>query len=70
MIPGTSVFLLFIYLFFPLRTWGASHYEAFSVLRVENKPAPEFSLASVNRRNVSLSDYRGKAVLLGFFKTF
>lgn len=45
-------------------------YEDLSVVRVEKKPAPDFSLPSVNGKAVSLSDYRGKAVLVGFFKTF
>lgn len=45
-------------------------YEALSVLRVEKTPAPDFSLPSVDGETISLSDYRGKAVLVGFFKTF
>ena len=44
--------------------------EAFSVLRIEKKPAPDFSLPQVNGKTVRLADYRGKVVLLGFFKTF
>jgi len=49
---------------------GADPYEALSALRIDTKPAPDFSLPSVDGREVRLSDYRGKVVLLGFFKTF
>jgi cytochrome oxidase Cu insertion factor (SCO1/SenC/PrrC family) len=49
---------------------AADPYEALSVLRVEAKPAPDFSLLSVDGRKVSLSNYSGKVVLLGFFQTF
>ena len=52
------------------RAHAADPYEAFSVLRVKAKPAPGFSLPSVDARRVSLSDYRGNVVLLGFFQTF
>lgn len=51
-------------------THAAGPYEALSVLRVEAKPAPDFSLPQVGGKTVRLSDYRGKVVLLGFFKTF
>lgn len=54
----------------PLVTLAADPYEAFSVLRIEKKPAPEFSLPAVNGRQVKLLDDRGKVILLGFFKTF
>jgi len=45
-------------------------YEALSVLRIEKKPAPDFSLPQVNGKTVGLSAYRRNFVLLGFFKTF
>jgi cytochrome oxidase Cu insertion factor (SCO1/SenC/PrrC family) len=48
----------------------ADPHGAFSALRTEAKPAPDFSLAQVNGKTVRLSDYRGNVVLLGFFKTF
>jgi cytochrome oxidase Cu insertion factor (SCO1/SenC/PrrC family) len=54
----------------PLWTHAADPYETFSVLQVEKKPAPDFSLPQVTGKTVSLSDYRGKVILLGFFKTF
>lgn len=49
---------------------AADPYETLSVLRTEKKPAPYFSLPSVDGKAVSLSDYKGKVVLLGFFQTF
>jgi len=45
-------------------------YEALSVLRIEKKLAPNFSLPQVGGKMVRLSDHKGKVVLLGFFKTF
>jgi CHASE2 domain-containing sensor protein len=54
----------------PLWTHAADPYEAFSVLRVQKKPAPHFSLPQVSGKTVKISDYKGKVVLLGFFKTF
>ncbi len=49
---------------------AADPYEAFSVLRVEAKPAPDCSLPSVDGKLVKLSSYKGKVVLVGFFQTF
>jgi peroxiredoxin len=43
--------------------------EAFLVTD-EGKPAPEFRLKTFDGRAVSLSDYRGKVVLLDFWATF
>jgi len=40
------------------------------VLRIRKISAPDFSLPQVNGKRVRLSDYKGKVVLLGFFKTF
>ena len=54
----------------PLTAQAADPYEPLSVLRIENRPAPDFSLPSVDSRTVRLSDYKGKVVLLGFFQTF
>jgi cytochrome oxidase Cu insertion factor (SCO1/SenC/PrrC family) len=45
-------------------------YESLSVLRIEKKIAPDFSLPDVDGKTVKLSDYKGKVILLGFFKTF
>lgn len=45
-------------------------YQALSVLRLPKKSAPDFSLPQVNGKTVRLSDYKGKVILLGFFKTF
>ncbi len=36
----------------------------------EGKPAPEFKLKTIDGREVSLSDYRGKVVLINFWATW
>ncbi len=53
-------------------TWAGAvdPYEAFSVVRVEKRSAPDFSLPEVGGKALTLSAYRGKIVLLGFFQTF
>lgn len=38
-------------------------------LRLVNMPAPAFTLVDLNGKKVSLSDYRGKAVLVNFWAT-
>jgi len=37
---------------------------------LQGKPAPDFSLASLDGATLKLSDYRGKAVLLNFWATW
>ena len=37
---------------------------------VKGRPAPDFSLATLEGQQVKLSDYRGKAVLLNFWATW
>jgi peroxiredoxin len=37
---------------------------------LENKPAPKFTLADIDGKKVSLSDYKGKAVLVNFWATW
>jgi hypothetical protein len=54
----------------PFLAFGVNPYVAFSVVRLEKKPAPEFSPPLAGGQVVQLSDYRGKVVLLGFFKTY
>jgi cytochrome oxidase Cu insertion factor (SCO1/SenC/PrrC family) len=51
-------------------TRATDPYEALSVLPIQKKPAPDFSLPEVNGKTVRLSDNRGRVVLLGFFQTF
>jgi len=36
----------------------------------QRKPAPEFTLKDINGKSVTLSDYRGKVVLLNFWATW
>jgi peroxiredoxin len=43
---------------------------AFKMSRSEGSAAPEFSLKTLDGRDVKLSDYRGKAVLLNFWATW
>ncbi len=35
-----------------------------------SKPAPEFSLSDINGKKVSLSDFKGKVILLNFWATW
>jgi len=71
MVQSTLWFLfLLTVLSVPVLTRAADPYEVFSVLRVQKKPAPDISLPQVGGKTFRLSDYKGKVVLLGFFKTF
>jgi cytochrome oxidase Cu insertion factor (SCO1/SenC/PrrC family) len=65
----TALLSVFALLFLPSST-QADPYKTFSVLQIQKKPAPDFSLPQVGGKRVRLSDYSGKVVLLGFFKTF
>jgi len=65
-----GIFALSAVLFSPLLSGAADPFEALSAIRVQAKTAPAFSLPQVDGKTVSLSDFRGKAVLLGIFKTF
>jgi peroxiredoxin len=38
--------------------------------KLQGKPAPDFQLASLDGKNLKLSDYHGKAVLLNFWATW
>jgi cytochrome oxidase Cu insertion factor (SCO1/SenC/PrrC family) len=67
-ITGRLFILAFVFL--PLGAGAADPYQSLSVLGIERKPAPDFALPQVNGATVSLSDFSGKVVLLGFFKTF
>lgn len=63
-------FILLALLSLPSLAFATDPFEALAVLQIQSKPAPDFSLPAVGGKTVRLSDYRGKAVLLGFFKTF
>ena len=44
-------------------TWHEARFRS----RVKNKPAPDFTLTSLDGEEVRLSDYRGKPVVLAFW---
>jgi hypothetical protein len=66
----TRLLPLLAVLLLPLETHAADSYEALSMIRMEKKAAPEFSLPQVSGKTVKLSGFKGEVVLLGFFKTF
>lgn len=57
----------------PVTWWAAAEGDPFTALKViqagEKLPAPEFSLPTLEGKEVRLADFRGKVVLLGFFTT-
>ena len=66
----TGVLSLLVVGFLPIENHAADPYEPFSVIRMQMKAAPEFSLPQVNAKTVRLADFKGEVLLLGFFKTF
>lgn len=70
MVRHIAGILVIAFLSSPSWVGAADPYEPLSVLRVQQKPAPDFSLPAVSGEKVKLSDHKGKVVLLGFFKTF
>ncbi len=66
----TGVLSLLVVVFLPIEIHAGDPYEAFSVIRMQKKAAPEFSLPQVSGKNVRLADFQGEVILLGFFKTF
>jgi len=68
LITGFLAFLAV--LFSPLFSRAADPFESLSAIRMQPKAAPAFSLPQIDGKTVSLSDFRGKVVLLGFFQTF
>ena len=67
---GFLTLIIFTILASARYTAAVDPYQALSVLRIRKTSAPDFSLPQVNGKRVRLSDYKGKVVLLGFFKTF
>ena len=66
----TGVLFLLVAVFLPVEIHAGDPYEAFSVIRMQKKAAPEFFLPQVNGKSVRLADFKGEIILLGFFKTF
>jgi len=46
------------------------HSRPVNVGKLQGQPAPDFSLASIDGQTLTLSSYRGKAVLLNFWATW
>ena len=68
--PAAGLFLLIALLFgpaAPARGESPTQLRDAYLRRFLGKPAPPFSLKDMNGRQVSLSDYRGKVVLVNFW---
>lgn len=60
-------------LFLALGVSGAADLEGLfdlQLIPLDSEPAPAFTLESLDGKKVSLSEYRGRAVLLYFFATW
>jgi len=72
-IPAAGLFLILAVAFsisFTLIRHSAEAFEPWPVEPLIGNSAPEFSLEDLNGRNVSLSSFRGKPVLLNFWATW
>lgn len=69
-VAGCSGLIIFTVLASTFYAAAVDPYQALSVLRMPKTSAPDFSLPQVNGKTARLSDFKGKVVLLGFFKTF
>jgi hypothetical protein len=59
----TGVLSLLVVVLLPIEIHAADPYEAFSVIRMQKKAAPEFSLPQVNGKSMRLPDFKGEVVL-------
>jgi cytochrome oxidase Cu insertion factor (SCO1/SenC/PrrC family) len=75
-LPVRACFMLFVVIFLASTPTGAqlgpkdgAHLAATDIERVKTgQPAPDFTLQNQDGKNVSLSDYRGRKVVLVFYR--
>lgn len=70
--PIITFLSLFVFAFFQISTVQANSSAITSTAAdtLLNKPAPNFSLKDLNGKTVSLSDYKGKVLILDFWATW
>jgi hypothetical protein len=64
-----AVMVVSLILVFALNLMRLSHNPSYAVVRVEGQVAHNFTLQSLNGKEVYLSNFHGKAVLLNFWET-